>query len=198
MLFYTISVVASQNSSCVLRLVGKCAEPNFIYLSHMVQNLEQWAKFHFHSVSERGCVKARLGADGIVGEGLRCEGEAEASLSLSLRCVLRPLGCRWACWWFWGPLWGTRAWRGCVFLFPCSPHGEGTGQWRLLWQLWPVVDGGLLCGELGSWGGESLGLPVLLPDSRLGALPSTPVLVCQGYHNNVPQTAWLKQQKLTF
>lgn len=81
------------------------------------------------------------------------------------------------------------------FCFLAAPMGKALGSGAFSGnsdQLWMEA-----C-SVGSWGGGTLGLPVLLPDSRLGAFPSTPVLVCQGYHNNVPQTAWLKQQKLTF
>lgn len=79
LLFYMINIVASQNSSRVLKLVSKGVEPNFISLSYMVQDVERWATFHFYSMSERSCVKARL--DGGGGTVWGVTGGAKASLN---------------------------------------------------------------------------------------------------------------------
>lgn len=81
---------------------------------------------------------------------------------------------------------------------PCSLHGEDTVQWCLLWQLWPVVDGGLFSRELGRQEPGSACPVVWLQAWCLPPHPPVPVFIFQGFHNKVPQTECLKQQKLTF
>lgn len=127
MLFYTINIAASQNSSCVLKLVRKDVEPNFTYLSCMVQDLEQRVKFHFYSISERGRVKVRLGGGGD-GWGDRSGPRPPWTLSLppvlrlllpqvglpvSLSTLVNRLQCSLHLWN--GPSGGTGAWRDARF-----------------------------------------------------------------------------------
>ena len=194
--------------SCVLKLVRKSVEPNFTYLCYMVQDLDQWAKFHFYSIRERGCVKARFG--GAWGTVWGATGGVRPPWALSLPPVLRPLGRRWACPCLWGPLMyidssapctceidplTSKCLARCALLFLAASTGRTLSSGAFSGnsdQLWMEAS------SAGSWGGRSLGLPVLLSDSRLDAFPPVPVFIFQGFHNKVPQTECLKQQKLTF